>query len=111
MEPGLSSNIPSLGMLRAFEAAARHLSFTRAAEELALTQTAISHTIKKLESFLGQALLARTGNRLRLTRAGRDYPPVPRGVLTSLPPAHELLPTPTETQPFTIPPLPSFHVN
>lgn len=91
MEPGLSSNIPSLGMLRAFEAAARHLSFTRAAEELALTQTAISHTIKKLESFLGQELFERDGNRLRLKRAGRDYLPVAREVLTSLHHATERL--------------------
>ena len=45
----MSVRLPSLTGLRAFEAAARHLSFTRAAEELNVTQTAISHQIRRLE--------------------------------------------------------------
>jgi LysR family glycine cleavage system transcriptional activator len=49
----MSRRLPPLNALRAFEAAARHLSFTRAADELHVTQTAISHQIKALEERLG----------------------------------------------------------
>ena len=51
--------LPSLNGLRAFEAVARHLSFTRAAEELAVTQTAVSHQIRRLEDQLGRKLFVR----------------------------------------------------
>ena len=51
--------LPPLNALRAFEAAARHLSFARAAEELAVTPTAISHQIRLLEEITGQALFRR----------------------------------------------------
>ncbi len=59
--------------LRAFEAAARHLNFTRAAIELNLTQTAISHQIKNLEETLGTKLFTRTGNAVGLTDAAHNY--------------------------------------
>jgi LysR family transcriptional regulator, glycine cleavage system transcriptional activator len=59
--------------LRAFEAAARHLSFTRAAVELNLTQTAISHQIRNLEDLLGIRLFVRTANTIGLTDAGESY--------------------------------------
>lgn len=59
--------------LRAFEAAARHLSFTRAALELNLTQTAISHQIKTLEQMLGTRLFSRDRDGIHLTDIGRDY--------------------------------------
>ena len=59
--------------LRAFEAAARHLSFTRAAIELNLTQTAISHQIKNLEDMLHVKLFARTANVIALTEVGELY--------------------------------------
>jgi LysR family transcriptional regulator, glycine cleavage system transcriptional activator len=59
--------------LRAFEATARHLSFTRAATELNLTQGAVSHQIKNLEDLLGLRLFARDGNTIRLTDAGFEY--------------------------------------
>jgi LysR family transcriptional regulator, glycine cleavage system transcriptional activator len=49
----MTARLPSLNGLRAFEAAARHLSFTQAASELNVTQTAISHQIKRLEQELG----------------------------------------------------------
>ena len=55
----MTSRLPSLNGLRAFEAAARHLSFTQAASELNVTQTAISHQIKRLEEGLGLELFNR----------------------------------------------------
>lgn len=65
--------LPSLSALRAFEATARHQSFTRAAIELRLTQTAISHRIKELESLLSVQLFTRKQNTTRLTDEGRTY--------------------------------------
>lgn len=59
--------------LLAFEAAARHLNFTKAAQELNLTQTAISHQIKNLEKLLGIKLFVRQRNTLTLTSAAREY--------------------------------------
>ncbi len=73
--------LPPLNALRAFEAAARHLSFTKAAEELFVTQAAVSHQIKTLESFLGIQLFRRMNRRLQLTNAGQDYFPVLRDAL------------------------------
>jgi len=61
----------SLDLLKGFEAAARHLSFTRAAQELFLTQSAISREIKTLEQQLGQQLFHRVNRGLRLTDAGQ----------------------------------------
>jgi LysR family transcriptional regulator, glycine cleavage system transcriptional activator len=65
--------LPALNTLRAFEAAARHGSFTRAAEELCLTQGAISHQVKALEDELGVKLFNREHQRLVITQAGRAY--------------------------------------
>ncbi|MGA8196695.1 MAG: LysR family transcriptional regulator, partial [Acetobacteraceae bacterium] len=59
--------LPSLNGLRAFEAAARHLSFTRAAAELNVTQTAISHQIHRLEQQIGIPLFVRRNRALLLT--------------------------------------------
>ena len=61
----------SLDLLKGFEAAARHLSFTRAAQELCLTQSAISREIKSLEEQIGQPLFVRIHRGLRLTDAGK----------------------------------------
>jgi len=69
----MGRNLPSLSALRAFEATARHLSFTRAATELNLTQTAISHRIKELEGLLMVKLFARTQSAISLTEEGRAY--------------------------------------
>ncbi|NRG16996.1 LysR family transcriptional regulator [Rhizobiales bacterium] len=66
-------NLPSFKKLRAFEAAARHLSFKLAAEELAVTPSAISHQIRALESELGEALFKRHTRALSLTDAGAAY--------------------------------------
>ena len=65
--------IPSTGALCAFESAARLASFSRAADELSVTQSAVSRQIQKLEAELGQALFARNGPRLSLTDRGREY--------------------------------------
>jgi LysR family glycine cleavage system transcriptional activator len=64
-----------LNALRAFEAAARHLSFAMAAKELHVTPAAVSHQIKGLEEFVGQALFRRLARGLALTRAGRAFAP------------------------------------
>lgn len=66
-------DLPPLHALRAFEATARHLSFTRAAEELSVTQTAISHQVRLLESYLGKTLFLREARRIRLTSDGQAW--------------------------------------
>lgn len=71
----MSRRLPTLNGLRAFEAAARHLSFTRAAEELNVTQAAVSHQIKGLEEQLGQELFRRIGRGLQLNEAGQQLFP------------------------------------
>lgn len=65
--------LPPLNALKAFEAAARHESFTRAAEELCVTQGAVSHQVKALEAELGLKLFNRERQRLVITEAGRAY--------------------------------------
>lgn len=65
--------LPSTQALTCFEAAARHGSFTRAAQELVLTQGAISRQVAALESFLGVALFKRSQHGMTLTPAGEDY--------------------------------------
>jgi len=65
--------LPPLDLLRGFEAAARHLSFTRAAGELYLTQSAVSRQIQALESFVGTSLFERRHKALALTDAGQAY--------------------------------------
>lgn len=65
--------IPATHTLLAFEAAARHESYTRAAQELALTQSAVSRQVAALEEYLGQALFTRTRHGVALTPRGREY--------------------------------------
>src|SRR5947199_1478683 len=69
----MARRLPPLNGLKAFEAAARSESFTRAAEELNVTQGAISHQVKALEDTLGLKLFRRERQRLIITEAGRDY--------------------------------------
>ena len=69
----MSRRLPPLNSLKAFEAAARHLSFTRAAEELFVTQAAVSHQIKALEEFLSIKLFLRKNRSLLLTEEGQSY--------------------------------------
>jgi LysR family glycine cleavage system transcriptional activator len=66
-------NLPPLSTLIGFEAAARLGSFSRAAEELHITQSAISHQVRVLEDHLGQPLFRRIGRRIELVDAGRDF--------------------------------------
>jgi LysR family transcriptional regulator, glycine cleavage system transcriptional activator len=65
--------LPPLSTLIGFEAAARLGSFSRAAEELHITQSAISHQVRVLEDHLGQPLFRRIGRRIELVDAGRDF--------------------------------------
>ncbi|MBO3276153.1 LysR substrate-binding domain-containing protein [Pseudomonas schmalbachii] len=67
----MSRQLPPLYALRAFEAAARHASFTRAAEELAITQSAVSRHIRTLEEHFGCRLFQRRGRQLELTEPAR----------------------------------------
>ena len=69
----MTARLPSLNGLRAFEAAARHLSFTLAAQELNVTQTAISHQIRRLEEELGLKLFIRQSRSLALTPQATEY--------------------------------------
>ena len=66
-------NVPPLQFLQGFEAAARLGSFTEAAAELGLSQSAVSHQMRLLEDRMGQPLFLRVGRTVRLTDAGRDY--------------------------------------
>jgi LysR family glycine cleavage system transcriptional activator len=68
----MDDRLPPLTALRAFEAAARHLNFSRAAEELHVTHGAVSHQMKSLEAHLGIALFRRQGRQMQLTDAGRN---------------------------------------
>lgn len=84
MDDGAAMQLPPLSPLRAFEAAARHLSFTRAAEELHLTQGAISQQIRQLELHLGFPLFIRQARRLELTDEGSQLAHVVREALTDV---------------------------
>ena len=83
--------LPSLNALRVFEAAARHLSFKEAANELSITQAAVSHQIKSLEDYLGVELFRRAGRGVQLTEAARACLPRLREGFDSLAAAMELL--------------------
>lgn len=80
----MNRRLPPLNALRAFEAAARHLSFTRAADELNVTQAAISHQVKALEARLGFVLFRRVNRGLLLTEEGQGLFPVIRNALDAL---------------------------
>jgi LysR family glycine cleavage system transcriptional activator len=78
------ARLPPLNWLRAFEASARSLSFTSAAEELSMTQSAVSQQIKSLESALGRALFLRRARGLELTDEGRGYLPTVQAAFAML---------------------------
>jgi len=69
----MKRNLPPFAAIRAFEAAARHRSFQDAADELHVTQSAISHQVKRLEDFLNVALFRRNGHGVEPTPDGLDY--------------------------------------
>ncbi|HVO04238.1 MAG TPA: transcriptional regulator GcvA [Candidatus Cybelea sp.] len=98
---------PPLKAVRYFESAARHLSFSRAAEELNVTHSAISHQIKALEEWVGQPLFDRTGRALRLTEAGRQFLPPVRSAFQQLADAAQDLRQLNRGGPLTVSVLPS----
>jgi LysR family glycine cleavage system transcriptional activator len=77
-------NLPPLAAIRVFEAAARHENFSRAAEELAMTQAAVSYQMKILEERLGAALFVRRGRGMALTDLGRRIAPQVSGAFQTL---------------------------
>ncbi|WP_170574131.1 LysR substrate-binding domain-containing protein [Ruegeria atlantica] len=77
-------NLPHLSFLRSFEAAARHLSFTSAAEELNCTQSAVSNHVRSLEEFIKRPLFVRHPRSLSLTDVGRAYLPSVRHALQEI---------------------------
>jgi LysR family transcriptional regulator, glycine cleavage system transcriptional activator len=83
--------LPPLNALRVFEAAARHLSFKEAANELSITQAAVSHQIKSLEDYLGVQLFKRAGRGVQLTEAARACLPKLREGFESLAAAVEMI--------------------
>src|SRR6056297_922852 len=76
----MGRRLPPFAAVKAFEAAARHKSFKKAAEELCLSPSAVSHQIRALEEYLDTALFERDGNQMDLTLTGRAY----AGKLTGL---------------------------
>ncbi|MBU8873100.1 transcriptional regulator GcvA [Reyranella sp. MMS21-HV4-11] len=87
----MKRSLPPLNGLRAFEAAARHMSFTDAAEELSVTQAAISHQVRGLEQRLGLKLFVRRNRSLLLSEAGQAYLPAVRSAFDQLNEATEKL--------------------
>src|SRR5260370_16515883 len=102
----MSRQLPPLNALRAFEAAARHLSFTAAAAELNVTQAAISHQIRGLEEWLGLKLFRRVGRGLLLTDAAQAYLPEIGAAFDRLVEATRRLPHPHAAAVLTPPVLP-----
>src|SRR5216683_2311645 len=82
--PNKRYSLPQLGFIQGFEAAARNLSFTKAAEELFITQSAVSRQIKALEDHLGVALFERRQRALTLTESGHALYRVATDVLERL---------------------------
>ena len=87
----MKRSLPPLNGLRAFEAAARHMSFTDAAAELSVTQAAISHQVRGLEQRLGLKLFVRRNRSLLLSEAGQAYLPSVRAAFDQLNEATEKL--------------------
>jgi LysR family transcriptional regulator, glycine cleavage system transcriptional activator len=88
----MAFRLPPLSTLRVFEAAARHKSFRKAADELNLTASAVSHGIQTLETWLGVELFNRQSRGLRLTSAGEAYAPPVNQALSGLAKATDQLP-------------------
>lgn len=104
----MSRSLPPLNGLRAFEAGARHLSFTRAARELSVTQTAISHQVRQLEDRLGVKLFERRPRELRLTAAGNLLYPALSDALDRMEAAVTRVQSAPRTRPLTVSVTPTF---
>jgi DNA-binding transcriptional LysR family regulator len=100
--------LPPLELLLAFEASARHLSFTKAAGELSLTQSAVSRQIQALEESLGGKLFERRTRALLLTEAGQRFYQVVQGVLGELDEATQKLRGATAARTVTVTTTPGF---
>ena len=107
----MARRLPPLNGLRVFEAAARHLSFTRAAEELNVTQAAVSHQIKGLEAHLEVKLFRRLSRALLLTDQGQAYFPPVRDALEALAQATKRLGTDNAAGLLTVSTMVSFAAN
>lgn len=97
-----SRRLPPFAAIRAFEAAARHLSFKEAAAEIHVTPSAVSHQIRTLEEFLGTALFLRDGNRIELTGAGHAYLDELTGLLDRLDASTQCVARTADDRPLTI---------
>jgi LysR family transcriptional regulator, glycine cleavage system transcriptional activator len=95
-------DVPPLDLIPGFEASARHLSFTLAADELSLTQSAVSRQIKTLEEHIGVALFKRQHRALALTQAGQDFYRVAVDILGRLQLATDTLQAKPATQQLSI---------
>jgi len=104
----MRTRLPPLNALKSFEAAARHESFTRAAEELCVTQGAVSQQVKALEAELGLVLFHRERQRLAITPAGRDYLAVIRDALDRIAAGTERLRRARNTGALTVSTSPDF---
>jgi len=100
--------LPPLNALRAFEAGARHLSFTKAAAELHVTQAAVSHQVKALEAYLGCPLFKRMTRKLGLTEQGRALLPVVSESFRNIAEAADALRDGGDSRTLTISVTPSF---
>jgi LysR family glycine cleavage system transcriptional activator len=104
----MAFRLPPLSSLRVFEAAARHNSFRKAADELNLTASAVSHGIGTLENWLGVELFHRQSRGLRLTGAGEVYAPLVNQALSVLAKATEQLPGRKATGTLSVSSAPTF---
>ena len=104
----MAERLPPLIAVRYFEAAARHLSFTKAAQELHVTHSAVSHQIKALEEWLGVPLFRRLNRSLVLTEAGQTYARPVRESLEKLGEASRALRSREQTGTLTVSVMPSF---
>jgi LysR family glycine cleavage system transcriptional activator len=100
--------LPNLAALRAFEAAARHQNFSRAAAEIHLTHGAISHQVRALEEELGVLLFTRNGKRLTVTPEGAQFAQVLRKSLDEIANAAEAMRSASQHQRLTVSSIPSF---
>src|SRR5471032_3196754 len=100
--------LPQLAALRAFEAAARYESFSRAADEIHVTPGAISHQVRALEEELGVPLFARNGKRISITDAGQRFATTIRKSLSDIAIAAETLQIQSRQKRLVISATPSF---
>ena len=100
--------LPPLKALRAFESAARFMSFTRAADDLSVTQTAVSHQVRALEEWFGVSLFRRGGRKLALTESGKLLYPAAAEAFDRIAEAAERASGPDGNRTLTVSLTPSF---